>query len=51
MSPLADEKQAAQAYLYGYPLVYDLDEVEGFVTGHSSLPVGGLNRPGLIGGS
>ena len=41
MSPLADEKQAAQAYLYGYPLVYDLDEVEGFVTGHSSLPVGG----------
>ena len=35
--PTVDE--ATRAYVYGYPLVYDLREVEASVSGHSSLPV------------
>ena len=37
---LADAEQvkdAAEAYIYGYPLVYDLEEVAGFVAGGGSL--------------
>ena len=30
---------AAKAYIYGYPLVYDLKEVAGFVTGGGALPI------------
>lgn len=29
----------AKAFVYGYPLVYDLDEVEHFVSGSGSLPI------------
>jgi hypothetical protein len=39
---LADAEQvqeAAEAYVYGYPLVYDLQEVADFVEGGGSLPV------------
>jgi hypothetical protein len=32
-------KDAAAAYVYGYPLVYDLKEVATFVEGGGSLPV------------
>ncbi len=32
-------KDAAEAYLYGYPLVYDLQEVAEFVEGGGSLPI------------
>jgi hypothetical protein len=32
-------KAAAELYVYGYPLVYSLREVDGIATGHSSLPV------------
>ena len=31
---------ATQMYVYGYPLVYSLEEMAGFTGGHSSLPVG-----------
>ena len=31
---------AMQMYVYGYPLVYSLEEMAGFTGGHSSLPVG-----------
>jgi hypothetical protein len=35
-----DRVQAAAAtFIYGYPLVYSLQEMAGFVAGHSSLPV------------
>ena len=30
---------AAALYVYGYPLVYSMKEIAGFVEGHSSLPV------------
>jgi hypothetical protein len=39
---VADAEQvndAAEAYVYGYPLVYDLKEVAGFVEGGGSLPI------------
>lgn len=32
---------AAKVFVYGYPLVYDLDEVAGFVAGGGALPVSG----------
>jgi hypothetical protein len=32
-------KAAAEAFIYGYPLVYSLGEIAGFAEGHSSLPV------------
>ena len=32
-------KEAAEAYVYGYPLVYDLQEVAEFVEGGGSLPI------------
>jgi hypothetical protein len=32
-------EDAAEAYIYGYPLVYDLKEVAGFVEGGGSLPM------------
>jgi hypothetical protein len=32
-------KDAAEAYIYGYPLVYDLQEVAEFVDGGGSLPI------------
>jgi hypothetical protein len=32
-------KAATQMYVYGYPLVYSLEEMAGFTSGHSSLPV------------
>ena len=32
-------KDAAEAYIYGYPLVYDLQEVAEFVEGGGSLPI------------
>ena len=38
---MADAEQvelAAQAYIYGYPLVYDLEEVANGVEGGGSLP-------------
>ena len=39
---MADAEQvrdAAEAYIYGYPLVYDLQEVAEFVDGGGSLPI------------
>jgi hypothetical protein len=39
---MADEeqvKEAAEVYMYGYPLVYDLHEVGSFVEGGGSLPI------------
>jgi hypothetical protein len=39
---MADTEQvedAAEAYIYGYPLVYDLQEVAEFVEGGGSLPI------------
>lgn len=41
MSTIADVQTATAAYIYGYPLVYDLKEVGGFVTGTGGLPVKG----------
>jgi hypothetical protein len=38
---MADTEQvrlAAEAYIYGYPLVYDLEEVASSVEGGGSLP-------------
>jgi hypothetical protein len=38
----ADTEQvqlAAQTFIYGYPLVYNLRETEGFTSGASSLPI------------
>jgi hypothetical protein len=35
--PLVDA--ATKAFVYGYPLVYDLDEVEGFVAGGDRFPM------------
>jgi hypothetical protein len=32
-------KEAAEVYIYGYPLVYDLHEVGSFVEGGGSLPI------------
>ena len=32
-------RAAAETFVYGYPLVYSLTEMAGFVGGHSSLPV------------
>jgi hypothetical protein len=34
-------KIATEAYVYGYPLVYDLTEVASFVTGSGGLPISG----------
>lgn len=39
MSTTPDVQTATAAYVYGYPLVYDLDEVANFVTGSGGLPV------------
>jgi hypothetical protein len=41
MSTIPDVQTAAAAYIYGYPLVYDLEEVAGFVEGTGGLPVSG----------
>ena len=32
---------AAKAFVYGYPLVYDLEEIDSFVSGGGAFPVGG----------
>lgn len=37
--PLPSVADAAKAFVYGYPLVYDLDEVAKFVRGAGSFPV------------
>lgn len=37
--PLPTVDDAAKAFVYGYPLVYDLDEVAKFVRGAGSFPV------------
>jgi hypothetical protein len=39
MADAEQVKDAAEAYLYGYPLVYDLQEVAKFVEGGGSLPI------------
>ena len=44
MSPAQQAERvtaATQMYVYGFPLVYSLEELAGFTGGHSSLPVGG----------
>jgi hypothetical protein len=38
MADAEQVKLAAEAYIYGYPLVYDLREVATFVEGGGSLP-------------
>jgi hypothetical protein len=39
MADAEQVKHAAEAYVYGYPLVYDLKEVVSFVEGGGSLPM------------
>jgi hypothetical protein len=39
MADAEQVKDAAEAYLYGYPLVYDPQEVAEFVEGGGSLPI------------
>lgn len=39
MADAEQVKDAAEAYIYGYPLVYDLQEVAEFVDGGGSLPI------------
>ena len=39
MADTEQVKEAAEAYIYGYPLVYDLQEVAEFVEGGGSLPI------------
>ena len=39
MADTEQVKEAAEAYIYGYPLVYDLREVAEFVEGGGSLPI------------
>jgi hypothetical protein len=39
MADAEQVKEAAEAYVYGYPLVYDLQEVADFVEGGGSLPL------------
>jgi hypothetical protein len=39
MADTEQVKNAAEAYIYGYPLVYDLQEVAEFVEGGGSLPI------------
>ena len=39
MADAEQVKDAAEVYVYGYPLVYDLKEVAGFVEGGGSLPM------------
>jgi hypothetical protein len=39
MTDAEQVKNAAEAYVYGYPLVYDLQEVAEFVEGGGSLPI------------
>jgi hypothetical protein len=39
MADTEQVKHAAEAYIYGYPLVYDLQEVAEFVEGGGSLPI------------
>jgi hypothetical protein len=39
MADTEQVKDAAEAYIYGYPLVYDLQEVADFVEGGGSLPI------------
>jgi hypothetical protein len=39
MADTEQVKDAAEAYIYGYPLVYDLQEVAEFVEGGGSLPI------------
>jgi hypothetical protein len=39
MADTEQVKEAAEAYIYGYPLVYDLQEVAEFVEGGGSLPL------------
>jgi hypothetical protein len=39
MTDAEQVKGAAEAYIYGYPLVYDLQEVAEFVEGGGSLPI------------
>jgi hypothetical protein len=39
MADAEQVKEAAEVYIYGYPLVYDLQEVANFVEGAGSLPL------------
>jgi hypothetical protein len=39
MADTEQVKEAAEVYIYGYPLVYDLQEVANFVEGAGSLPL------------
>ena len=39
MADAEQVKDAAEVYVYGYPLVYDLKEVASFVEGGASLPM------------
>jgi hypothetical protein len=39
MADTEQVKEAAEVYIYGYPLVYDLQEVAEFVEGGGSLPI------------
>ena len=39
MADTEQVKEAAEVYIYGYPLVYDLQEVTEFVEGGGSLPI------------
>jgi hypothetical protein len=39
MADAEQVKDAAEVYVYGYPLVYDLKEVASFVEGGGSLPM------------
>lgn len=39
MTELPSPQDAMTSFIYGYPLVYDLDEVAGFVQGGGHLPV------------
>ena len=39
MADTEQVREAAEAYIYGYPLVYDLQEVADLVEGGGSLPL------------
>ena len=39
MTELPSPQDAMTSFIYGYPLVYDLDEVAGFVQGGGDLPI------------
>ena len=39
VAAMATVNDAAETFIYGYPLVYSLTETVGFAAGHSSLPV------------